>query len=75
MTPGGWRDGGERLRASEGDRSDGPELNSCESERACRHIWVSAGTGQSKEPHTVSMDERGREAAGRGFQVLWDAVA
>ena len=46
MTPSGWRDGAERLRASEGDRSDGPELNSCESERACRHIWVSAGTGQ-----------------------------
>jgi hypothetical protein len=74
MTPSGWRDDAERTRASEEDMSDGPELNYCESEKACRHTWVSVGIRQSKACQTVSMDERGREAAGRGFQVLRGAV-
>ena len=69
------RDAAQCTRGLQDDSSDGPELNSCESERTCRHIWVSVGTSQSKASQTVSMGERGREGVGRGFQVLRGVVA
>ena len=75
MTPSGWRDGAERLRASEVIGVTAP--NSIPA-KARGHADISGSAParvKSKEPHTVSMDERSREAAGREFQVLWDAVA